>query len=191
MSVSGVSNFNSGVNFQANRQSKSVSEPVQTDKKMSTGMKIGIGAAAVATSVIAGIAIKNKAAAKKALQALEKRAENLGLTPETLKNLERGQFKVEKCGKMGMSDVLSRIDDVTEKSSSKLEEVRLVSPKMVKESYKLKDVPENSFAMVYKFDNGECRFSYLVHDGMDESLAEVVSPNWEKDRIVMIPIEYK
>ena len=42
MSVSGVSNFNSGVNFQANKQSKSVSEPVQTDKKMSTGMKIGL-----------------------------------------------------------------------------------------------------------------------------------------------------
>ncbi|MGN1154309.1 MAG: hypothetical protein ACI4S3_09795 [Candidatus Gastranaerophilaceae bacterium] len=86
MSVSGVSNFNSGVNFQANKQSKSVSEPVQTDKKMSTGMKIGLGAAAVATSVIAGIAIKNKAAAKK-------------LAKEFIPNFEKTHGKIKDMGK--------------------------------------------------------------------------------------------
>ena len=184
----GINSCGTGVISQGN-QSKSVVEVQKSDNKMSTGMKVGLGAVALATTAIAGIAIKNKAAAKRALQALEKRAENLGLTPESLKILERGHFKVEKCGKMGMSDVLSRIDDVAEKSSSKIEEVSLVSPKMVKESYKLKDVPENSFAMVYKLDNGKYRLSYLVHDGMDKSLAEVVSPIWEKDGIAMIPVK--
>ena len=190
MSVSGVgiNNYGKSVNFQGN-QSKPVVDAPKSDKKMSTGMKIGLGATAVAATVIAGIAIKNKAAAKKALKALEKRANDLGLTTETLKNLERGHFKVEKCGKMGMSDVLSRIDDVAENSSSGIINVSLLSPKMLKESYKLKDVPENSFAMVYQLDNGKYRLSYLVHDGMDKSLAEVVSPAWEKDKRFTIPVE--
>lgn len=189
--MSGINNYQMsgvGVNFQGN-SSKPVTETPKSDKKLSTGMKIGLGAAAVATSVIAGIAIKNKASTKRALQAIEKRAEGLGVTPETLKNLETKHFKVEKCSKMGMSDVLSRIDDVAEKSSSEIKEVSLLSPKMVKESFKLKDVPENSFAMMYELGNGKYRLSYLVHDGMDKSLAEVVSPVWEKGKMLVIPVD--
>ena len=63
-------------------------------------MKIGLGVATIAISVIAGIAIKNKAAAQKAIKALEKRADGLGLAPEVLKTLETKHFKIEKCGKL-------------------------------------------------------------------------------------------
>lgn len=61
MSVSGVNGLSQNVSFKSNKQAKLVSEQTQTDKKMSTGMKvgIGIGAVALAAAVIAGIAVKS------------------------------------------------------------------------------------------------------------------------------------
>ena len=64
----GGANFNNGVNGVVSKPVNNTSpqKPAEnSDKKMSTGMKVGLGAAAVAVSVIAGLAIKNKAAAKK------------------------------------------------------------------------------------------------------------------------------
>lgn len=192
LNVSGT-NLGNGVSTVASKpiDNTSSQKPAEkNDKKMSTGMKVGIGAVAVAASVIAGLAIRNKAVAKKACQALETKAKELGISPETLKELQTKKFKVEKSGKMGMEDVLSRINDLADKASAEIESVSLMSSKMIKDGFHLKnDMPENSFAMVYKLKNNEYRLSYIVHDGMNNDLAEVVKPRWEKDIIFVIPIK--
>ncbi len=180
--VNVVNGFNSGVS--RINVNNNVSKPVNNtpsqkfaepdNKKMSTGMKVGLGAAAVAVSVIAGLAIKNKAAAKKAL-----------------KELNAKHCNIEKCGKIGMEDVLKRIDDVADKfSSDELCSVKLISPKKIKEVFKLNnDLPKNSFGIMYNFKNGKPRILYLVHDGMDKSLAEAVKPAWEQNKIYVIPVD--
>lgn len=189
MSVSLNSNVAQVANAQPIKQpEKKTDEKSKSITSTQSKVLVGAGVAAVAVSVIAGLAIKNKVATKKALKALEEKAKGLGLTPEALKKLETSHFNVEKCGKIGMSDVYSRIEDVAKKSSSDIKGAYLLPPKLVKEFFNFKDIPENSFAMMYKLDNGKVRLSYLVHDGLDKSLADVVSPAWDKGKIFVIPV---
>lgn len=87
MSVSpvGISDYRVVQKCQKN-QSKSVAETPKSDKKMSAGMKFGLGAVALASSVIAGIAIKNKSAANK-------------LIKEFIPNFEKVHGKIKDMGK--------------------------------------------------------------------------------------------
>ena len=88
--VSGI-NVNNNVSKPVNNtSSQKFAEP--DNKKMSTGMKVGLGAAAVAVSVIAGLAIKNKAAVK----AAEKAAKKLGIDAKSYLSLTQKFGKISK-----------------------------------------------------------------------------------------------
>lgn len=138
MSVSRVNGLSQDVSFKANKQAKPVSEQTQTDKKMSTGMKIGLGAAAIATAVIAGIAIKNRSASK----AIEKAAQESGLDVETYKSLIQRMREFSKVEEFDIQSIGAKL--AREGKLQETDRLRFVSGSNLRTLPEFKGYPENA-----------------------------------------------
>ncbi len=185
LNVSGT-NLGNGVNTVASKpiDNTSSQKPAENnDKKMSTGMKVGIGAVAVAASVIAGIAIKNKIATKsleKATKELENAAKKVGLDVKSYmaakKASANGVSKIENVTYEDMynrlksvykSGIASRGDSMTltHGSSSTLKEID-------------KNFPDNS--ILFTITRGEGENMKIIHsevflyDHMADSLKDMI-----------------
>lgn len=178
MSMSGINNYQMsgvGVNFQGN-SSKPVTETPKSDKKLSTGMKIGLGAAAVATSVIAGIAIKNKASAN----TLKKAAKEFGFDVETYKNLKSEGFKFSQADNIEYEDIIKKVTELVKNKrihGDKFFGVRNIKgySDTCKKMGKNVNLPENTLLFGIQRGDDIIHRECIVCDKMGESLKDFVN----------------
>ena len=178
LNVSGT-NFGNGVNTVTSKpiDNTSSQKPAENnDKKMSTGMKVGIGAGALAVAVIAGLAIKNKSAFKE----LEKDASKVGLDVKSYKAAKKASANgVSKIENVTYEDMYNRVKSVyksgiasrgdsmtlTHGSSSTLKEID-------------KNFPDNS--ILFTITRGEGENMKIIHsevflyDHMADSLKDMI-----------------
>lgn len=177
-----------GVNFRGTEQvqPKKVETNAQSkseSKSMSNATKVGIGvgALAVATTVIAGIAIKNKNAAKKVAQM----AEEVGLTPAAYKKLSTDLNEIKKYEKLDYEDIYSTMKDIyfNKKKINVGDNMSLLnmSDLKIRTDYAKElgldpnDVPKNSVIMVITDKEEETiKYSQLfIFDKMTQGLKDI------------------
>ena len=178
-----------GVNFKATEQvqpKKAAETNAQSkpeSKGMSNAMKagIGVGALAVATAVIAGIAIKNKNVAKEAAKKFAPMAEEVGLTPVAYQKLSTKLDEIKKYEKFDLKDALDNIDECNMKSPLGGGSMLLlnmsdsVQRTNLAKSMKLKanDIPENSFYESIQDGEGVTKQArLLIFDEMTQSMKD-------------------
>ncbi len=178
-----------GVNFKATEQvqpKKTAETNTQSkpeSKGMSNAMKagIGVGALAVATAVIAGIAIKNKNAAKEAAKKFAPMAEEVGLTPVAYQKLSTKLDEIKKYEKFDLKDALDNIDECNMNSplgggsmclyNMSDSELRTNFAKSMK--LKANDIPENSLYESIKDGEGVVKQArLLIFDEMTQSMKD-------------------
>ena len=180
------------VNFKATEQvqpkkAETNAQSKPESKGMSNAMKagIGVGALAVATAVIAGIAIKNKNAAKEAAKKFAPMAEEVGLTPVAYQKLSPKFDEIKKYEKLGYEDVYGTLPDIhkTKMKINKDDSVIVTSMSdskirtdLAKEmGLEANDIPENSVMMVITDKEEETmKYSQLfIFDKMTQSLKDM------------------
>ena len=182
-----------GVNFKATEQvqpKKAAETNAQSkpeSKGMSNAMKagIGVGALAVATAVIAGIAIKNKNAAKEAAKKVAPMAEKVGLTPAAYQKLSTNLDEIKKYEKLDYTDnIYNTIKDIylNKKKINVGDSVLLInmSDLKIRTDYAKglgldpNDVPKNSVGMLITNKEQEVKYSQLfIFDKMTQSMKDI------------------
>lgn len=204
----GGANFNNGVNGVVSKPVNNTSpqKPAEnSDKKMSTGMKVGLGAAAVAVSVIAGLAIKNKAAEKAVAKAakemgvdldvksIQKSAKELGLDAKSyISAYHHGKGNVSKIDYVEYLDINNKVKDkVRELASSgvdcdkyALSAGSLFKKVMPKEG---KNFPENSLILQLMKGDKPIHEEVILYDRMSPDIEDLGI----FDKIYIKPINIK
>lgn len=175
----GGANFNNGVNAVVSKPVNNTSpqKPAENpDKKMSTGMKVGLGAAAVAVSVIAGLAIKNKAAEK----AVAKAAKEMGVDVKSyvaMKSISAGP--VSKIENITYEDMYNRLKSVYKLGIAKEGDSMILTPGFNSKLKELnKNIPDNS--VLFTISRGEGKNEEVIHsevflyDNMANSLKDMI-----------------
>ena len=180
------------VNFRATEQvqpkkAETNAQSKPESKGMSNAMKagIGVGALAVATAVIAGIAIKNKNAAKEAAKKVAPMAEKVGLTPAAYQKLSTKLDEIKKYEKLDYTDnIYSTIKDIylNKKKINVGDKVALINMSDLKtrtdfaKEFGLdpNDVPKNSVGMLIINKEQEVKYSQLfIFDKMTQALKDI------------------
>lgn len=159
----GGANFNNGVNAVVSKPVNNTppQKPAENpDKKMSTGMKVGLGAAAVAVSVIAGLAIKNKAAVK----AAEKAAKKLGIDAKSYLSLTQKFGKISK-EETFSNDVLSEHVGKLVSEVGKGNNIKLVHGSALKKQHP--EIPENAIVYALCKDDKILSQEVIMYDSID------------------------
>ena len=197
-------NFRATEQVQPKKAAETNAQSKPESKGMSNAMKagIGVGALAVATAVIAGIAIKNKNAAKEAAKKFAPMAEEVGLTPVVYQKLSTGLNEIKKYEKLDYTDnIYNTIKDIylNKKKINVDDNVALLnmSDLKLRTDYAKElgldpnDVPKNSVIMVITDKEEETiKYSQLfIFDEMTQALKDIFAnhsvPKWrlKKDEI--------
>ena len=179
------------VNFKATEQvqpkkAETNAQSKPESKGMSNAMKagIGVGALAVATAVIAGIAIKNKNAAKEAAKKFAPMAEEVGLTPVAYQKLSPKFSEIKKYENLEYADVTRSLPNITKTKMKDCSEGSMYLTKMsdlkmrtniAKEmGLKANDIPENSLHVSIVDDKDVVRHTQLlIFDKMTQGMKDI------------------
>ena len=189
-------NFRATEQVQPKKAAETNAQSKPESKGMSNAMKagIGVGALAVATAVIAGIAIKNKNAAKEAAKKFAPMAEKVGLTPVAYQKLSTKLDEIKKYEKFDLKDALDNIDEFNMNSplgggsmcllNMSDSELRTGIAKSMK--LKANDIPENSLYESIKDGKGVTKQArLLIFDEMTQSMKDAFGDG----SVIEIPIK--
>ena len=180
-SVNGVNVLNS-VNFRAGEINDKTSSPVNdnkpsNDKKMKTATKLMIGATALATAVIAGIAIKKSLNVKNIKKASE---ESLKLINDAFK-----EGNVVNCGKEVKYESIAEYASEMKNLDSRANKAYLnrLDENGIKKWFgtrpePLKDVNDGVFVALLDKDNNLVSTKAFIGDGLNTDLAELFGNNF-------------
>ena len=179
-------NFRATEQVQPKKAAETNAQSKPESKGMSNAMKagIGVGALAVATAVIAGIAIKNKNAAKEAAKKVASMAEEVGLTPAAYQKLSTKLDEIKKYEKLGYEDIHDTLPDI-HKNKKKInvgDDMTLINMSDLKQRTDFaeflgldpNDVPKNSVGMLITNKEQEVKYSQLfIFDKMKQCMKDI------------------
>lgn len=179
-------NFRATEQVQPKKAAETNAQSKPESKGMSNAMKagIGVGALAVATAVIAGIAIKNKNAAKEAAKKFAPMAEEVGLTPVAYQKLSPKFDEIKKYENLEYADVLrslpniiqTKMKDCSEGSMylTKMSDLKIRTDIAKEMGLVANDIPENSLHVSIVDDKDVVRHTQLlIFDKMTQGLKDI------------------
>ena len=178
-----------GVNFKATEQvqpkkAETNAQSKPESKGMSNAMKVGLGLGALAAVALAGIAIKNKNAAKEAAKEVAPMAEKVGLTPAAYQKLSTKLDEIKKYEKLGYEDIHDTLPDI-HKNKKKInvgDDMTLINMSDLKQRTDFaeflgldpNDVPKNSVGMLITNKEQEVKYSQLfIFDKMKQCMKDI------------------